>query len=50
MTWVLVIIGHLAITGYESEPSCKEAAKVLWRATVYCVPAGSNATASVKGQ
>lgn len=48
MTWVLVIIGSLTITGYQSEASCKEAAKVLWYATVHCVPAGPNATATVR--
>ena len=45
-TWVLVIVGYLAITGYETEASCKAAAKVL-PADVYCVPAGPNAVASV---
>lgn len=47
MTWVLVIVGYLTITGYESEADCQAAAKVLWKANVYCVPAGPRATASV---
>lgn len=49
MTWVLVIIGHLTITGYQSEAACKEAAKVMWGTVVYCVPAGPDARASVNG-
>ena len=49
MTWVLVIVGHLTITGYQSEDACKEAQKVLWHTTAFCVPASPDARASVKG-
>ena len=47
MTWVLVILGYLAITGYKTEADCQAAAKVLWSATTHCVPAAPDATASV---
>ena len=47
MTWVLVILGHLAITGYKTETDCQAAAKVLWTATTHCVPAASDATAVI---
>jgi hypothetical protein len=46
MTWVLVIVGYLAITGYHSEADCQAAAKVLWTATTHCVPAAPDARVS----
>lgn len=47
MTWVLIIIGSLAITGYKTEADCQAAAKVLWTATTHCVPASADASAVV---
>ena len=48
--WVLIIAGFMAISGYQTERDCKEAAQhQTWYSTtaVMCVPASKDAVVSI---